>query len=285
MGCSSSTLQQTSVTTSESYVPAVKELTQPILKLPGEPSLLLYDEHDVSSSEQIRFAIQKTSRNHTGDSFRVAAGHGGASVRKWNPGKHLIVEPIYKFGGPRMSLEGTTGVFQGDEAVPVAYWTCDVARGRNHYKILREQPVYKQQARAFTISGRDQKDIPVKTATPFVDRTTVDFYSYANIVFDKETNIALIKVYGAPKCKGGVPLYQMQQVTSANWLLYRYKYDEERYKVCAMFTKAKGKIKEHPIYDTTISPGIDPIFVLCIGSILDSYWNYILKKNKRRLFR
>jgi len=81
-----------------------------------------------------------------------------------------------------------------------------------------------------------------------------------------------------------VPLYQMHQATEFTWVLYRFSHDEERYTVCAVFKKVVGKRKELPLYETVIAPHVDPVFILCLGSILDSYWTYRLKKPRLKLF-
>jgi hypothetical protein len=125
-------------------------------------------------------------------------------------------------------------------------------------------------------------------ASPFKGRPEVELYSYGYIVFDMKTHLVNIRVFGAPKIhdeEGATP-YRLRQGNATTWILYKYVYhgdDEKKYKECALFVFSKGRLG-FSIYETTISPGIDPVFVTLVLTILDNFWTNRLKKARVKFY-
>jgi hypothetical protein len=179
-------------------------------------------------------------------------------LHNWNS---LYVESVYKFDmNKEIEANDLHAVHRGKVKKPLAYYQRDLTDGSlsripNQYKIFKETPSY---------SGH-------KALRVEIGDTWVDLYPWAKITFDMNTTIVSIRVFGAPKCKESDETpYRMRQANDSTWILYKYMYDDEKYKDCALIGY-KGRQDGKPIYETTISPGIDPTFVICMESILDHF--------------
>jgi hypothetical protein len=287
MGCKPSVPRQLAPPVER--IPEPTELTEVFPPVEGFPSLMTSQNTELTSSDkQIRICVKKTNKNKKGDSFRIKEMElnkdGGRD--DWLGENGIFVEPVMQTGLIRSGLDDFTGIYQGKDCKPLGYWICDVSRGVNTFKILKEEQNYIGQ-HFETFTGRDvEKDKQGNLlATPFHGRSSVDLYTYGYVEFDRKTTLVNIRIYGAPKChqEGATP-FRMRQANATTWILYKYDYDKNddedvknKYKECALFVQSKGTMG-FPIYETTISPGIDPVFVTLVLTILDNFWENRLKK-------
>jgi hypothetical protein len=278
MGCTPSKTKEKRAPPVE-HIPDCTELTEKFVPLDREP-VLVSEENNLSSEEQIRLMIKKYNKNNKGDSFGVK--NFEAKSGDWLGEQGVFVEPIHKFGFVGRSLESFTGVFRGKEGLPLAYWVIDVSHGVNKYKILKNEPAYKGQE-ALNFKGRDVKNAVLNQASPFKGRTEIDLYSYAYVTFDLDTTVVSVKVYGAPTIKDHQPLYQMRQANKTTWIIYRYSFGDDKYNECAMLVQGRGTMR-FPTYETTICPGVDPILTICLVTIIDSFWEYRLRKARVQFY-
>ena len=144
---------------------------------------------------------------------------------------------------------------------------------------MKETPNYPGQ-HSQIFKGRDVAADGAKNflASPFKGRSEVELYSYSYVAFDMKTYLVNIHVFGAPKInEEGATSYRLRQGNATTWILYKYVYGDEKYKECALFVFSKGRLG-FSIYETTISPGVNPVFVTLVLTILDNFWTHRLKK-------